>query len=433
MRFVGVASHSGGSKAAFGANASSVEIDLLRAAADELSAEAGPQALVEQVVGLLARHPPIAAAAVLRAGTSGELRLAGSCGLGTTLAAYLATIGWDELTSLVRQEGPNTIALPGEPRETALRWARAEPLRHAGRPLGALLVVGRDLDPARAGTGAAWSALASVVSLALHAALARTQSAETAQGPSSNALAKLALLNRFASLGKLGGGLVHEVNNPSTFVALASAQIDKVVERALGAPSPEALEPARQFAREIGQSIKQIRDVVADYHLLTAMSPGSVVGSIELVRMLQAAVSLTIIGHRTRARVTTRFEALPTCPSDFVRLAPVVVDLLLNAIEAVPADDRPHEIGVLASASEPSFVLEVVDTGHGIAPEVLPRVFDAFFTTRSEPEHAGLGLTLARDTAEHLGGEVRIASRVGRGTEVRVTVPMGGGSMAASG
>jgi len=75
-------------------------------------------------------------------------------------------------------------------------------------------------------------------------------------------------------------------------------------------------------------------------------------------------------------------------------------------------------------------VLEVIDTGEGIAPETLPRVFDPFFTTRAVGQGTGLGLTVCRDIVEAHEGTIDLASAPGRGTTVTVRIPAGssGGS-----
>ena len=99
--------------------------------------------------------------------------------------------------------------------------------------------------------------------------------------------------------------------------------------------------------------------------------------------------------------------------------------LLLNAIQAVAEETgSPHEIAIEVHADAAAVTLMVSDTGPGIPDDVLPRVFDPFFSTKGSSQAAGIGLTVARAAVEKLGGSIELTRADGRGTRATVTVPL---------
>ena len=137
--------------------------------------------------------------------------------------------------------------------------------------------------------------------------------------------------------------------------------------------------------------------------------------------------ALGLLKHALEASETTvRYEPA----SDFVnvsgspgRLAQVVTNLVVNAMDAHAGRGG----GVIAVAFGPMddvVSLEIVDQGEGIRDDVLPRIFEPMFSTRSYGQHIGLGLSIARDIIEsEFGGTINIDTRVGVGTKVTVRLP----------
>ena len=113
-----------------------------------------------------------------------------------------------------------------------------------------------------------------------------------------------------------------------------------------------------------------------------------------------------------------------------MRLEQALTEIVSNALDAMPDGGRleiatrPEGAGVGANG----VVIEISDSGGGIPPEILPTVCEPFFTTR--PEGTGLGLAIAKRYVEEAGGRLEIASAVGRGTAVRVWLPVASGDRA---
>src|SRR5690606_21550111 len=126
-------------------------------------------------------------------------------------------------------------------------------------------------------------------------------------------------------------------------------------------------------------------------------------------------------------RVRLRLEAAPlVVHADPVALRRVVENLVVNALDSL---ENGNGMVTVSTHTEPAdagrqTVIAVADTGTGIAPEVIERIFDDFYTTR--PHGTGLGLSIVRRLVTDMGGRIRVASEPGRGTTFRIELPEAG-------
>jgi signal transduction histidine kinase len=115
-----------------------------------------------------------------------------------------------------------------------------------------------------------------------------------------------------------------------------------------------------------------------------------------------------------------------------VQLSQVFVNLLVNAIDAMPNGGnlriatRLSELGNMAC-------VEITDSGVGIAPDILPHIFDAFFTTKPEGEGTGLGLSVSKEIVTQYGGHMEVESQSGQGTTFSIWLPTRGDEATAYG
>jgi signal transduction histidine kinase len=152
------------------------------------------------------------------------------------------------------------------------------------------------------------------------------------------------------------------------------------------------------------------------------------VSTVEVCEEVTRTIELT--GHHLHKRgVRSDPEFAPGVPAiqaDRQQLRQVLLNLFTNAADAMPAGGvltarvRPGEL----PGGGPAVVIEVADTGTGIAPEHLGRVFDPFFTTKEEGKGTGLGLAICKRIVEQHQGRLQIDSELGRGTTVRITLPV---------
>jgi signal transduction histidine kinase len=217
---------------------------------------------------------------------------------------------------------------------------------------------------------------------------------------------------KLAALGRFAAGVAHEVNNPAAVVASNLAYLSESAASRLAPEEREALSESQQSVRRIGALVRKL----VDAGRLADGAPGGgacplapVVESLLAARPVDPGVSLS---SRVPADLHVR------APRD--RLEKILAALLSNACESIPAGRAGRVVIVARPANGGQVVIEVMDDGVGMAPAVLERAFDPFFTTRAVGYGAGLGLTVARALAEGMGGALVLESRPGAGTTARV-------------
>jgi two-component system NtrC family sensor kinase len=243
--------------------------------------------------------------------------------------------------------------------------------------------------------------------------------------------------HRMAGLATLSAGVAHQINNPLTYLLLnlesvlhklrAASASDR--GRACGGgrneSGPEGLTESLEYALEGANRIKQ---VVHDL-LIFARGNEQHRGLVDLRHVLESATRMAHHEICPRARLSKVLAEAPFVDANEARLAQVFLGLLVNAAQAIPeGHEDQNEVRVATRTdAQGNAVVEIADTGTGIAPEDLPRVFDPFFTTRGF-EGKGLGLSIAHGTIKSLGGEIAVTSAVGRGTTFYVVLPPADGS-----
>ena len=234
---------------------------------------------------------------------------------------------------------------------------------------------------------------------------------------------RLLLSEQMATLGTLTAGVAHELNNPLSYVLAnlrfiqeeleAATVLDDALRRTLVELTAQASEGAERVCT-IVQDLKKFSRVDAEDR-----EPA------EISQLLDGAVSMAWNEISHRAQLERSYGRLPLVRGHKGRLAQVFVNLLVNAAQSI-ADGRATEnrIRVSAELRETCVVVEVSDTGAGIAPESLPRIFDPFFTTKAAGIGTGLGLSICRDILRDIGGDISVESTVGKGTTFRVALPI---------
>jgi PAS domain S-box-containing protein len=230
--------------------------------------------------------------------------------------------------------------------------------------------------------------------------------------------------DRLASLGALAGGIAHEINNPVAFIGLAVGQISKMIETSR---SEADVGRAKQLLQEVSEAAGRIANIVGELKLFTRIPEGAHVTPVDVNRIVQMAVTLTSAELRRRARVEVNLGELPLAPGEYSSLGQAFVNLLLNAAQAIDAIRDPSRppcfVRVSTFVVDGSIVVRVSDTGVGIEPRILPRIFDPFFKMNAAGEGAGLGLAIAHNLVRRVGGDIRVTSKPGEGTTFDVVLP----------
>jgi PAS domain S-box-containing protein len=233
---------------------------------------------------------------------------------------------------------------------------------------------------------------------------------------------QLALADRMAALGTLAGGIAHEINNP---LAAVSGNLEviaaELTARAAGDPWCAELVPslddARQGADRVAQIVRGMQRLLRGERERRA--------PLDLHGVIDAAIEIAGNEIRHRARLVRAYGPMPPVEADEPRMLQVVLGILINAAEAIPAGPGDgHRITVRTAAdAQGRAVLAIEDTGIGMAREVRARIFDPFFTTKPVGSGTGLGLSIAHAVVTSLGGAIEVDSEPGAGTCVRVVLP----------
>ncbi|AUX40846.1 histidine kinase [Sorangium cellulosum] len=260
----------------------------------------------------------------------------------------------------------------------------------------------------------------------------------------AQAQARLVLAGRMASVGTLAAGVAHEINNPLAFVITnvdaamrrigAIDRRSSALDRRGGAPWARSHGDGRGSSSELSEVLglledaregaERVRLIVRDLHTFSRAGDDHQ-GPVDVRRVLDSCVHMAMNEIRHRARVVRSFQEVPPVEANEPRLAQVFLNLIVNAAQAIPeglAEQNEIELRTRCDAAG-WVVVEVRDTGTGIAKEALGRIFDPFYTSKEEGEGLGLGLSISQSIVAALGGRIEVESRPGAGSTFRVVLP----------
>jgi polar amino acid transport system substrate-binding protein len=245
---------------------------------------------------------------------------------------------------------------------------------------------------------------------------------------------------KMAALGVLVSGVAHEINNPNGLILLDLHLLKDVLEDAapifeehrrkngeftLGnlrySRLQEALPRMMSEALEASRKVKRIVEDLKDFG--RQGDPDQKEG-MSLNGVLQTSLRLVenLLHKSTSRLVVDCMEGLPTVRGNAQRMEQVVVNLIMNACQALP--DRDRGIQLRTYVEQDSVCLEVRDEGIGIPEENLAHIADPFFTTKREMEGTGLGLAVSASIVKEHGGLLSFESMPGQGTVARILLPL---------
>lgn len=235
------------------------------------------------------------------------------------------------------------------------------------------------------------------------------------------AQADLAHANRVATMGQLTASIAHEIDQPIHAVALSA----KAALRWLAA-DPPANEEARDALARVVRNASLAGEVLARIRSLVTKAPPRR-ESFALDEAIRDVLALTASeADKTGVTVAPCLAAdLPPVFGDRVQLQQVILNLVVNAIEAMSgSDEGPRRLCVRAEPqSEDGVLVQVADTGPGLASETARRLFEPFFTTK--PHGMGMGLSICHSIVEAHGGKLSASPNEPRGTVFQFTLPAG--------
>ncbi|TLY27382.1 MAG: HAMP domain-containing protein [Ignavibacteria bacterium] len=248
----------------------------------------------------------------------------------------------------------------------------------------------------------------------------RNAELEQALGQLKSMQAELLKSERLAATGKLTAQIAHEINNP---VHNIQSCLQTLLKRTSGPEDPahreqrELLEVALEEVTRLARLTGQMLDVYRTSAVPIERIP------VSLNEVIQELVTTSSEALR-RQRIDVRLELLPTLP--FIegskdKLKQVLLNLFLNAQDAMP---NGGTLAIETDQRNGNVFVHVADSGVGIPPENIHRVFDAFFTTKSTVSGVGLGLAVTYGIIRQHGGNISVRSAVGKGTKFSLSFPV---------
>jgi signal transduction histidine kinase len=245
---------------------------------------------------------------------------------------------------------------------------------------------------------------------------------------------QLIISDRMASVGTLAAGVAHEINNPLSVVAANLQIIRTDLEIAATPPAGTSREDdgwarlenvvgsLREVLDDAEEATERVRLIVHDLRVLSHPD-GERRTAVDVHAVLDSSIRMARNELRNRARVVRKFGNVPKVDANESRLGQVFLNLVVNAAHAMPEGQiERNTLTVSTSYSDGAVVIEIADTGSGIPPDVLPRIFDVFFTTKPVGVGTGLGLAICHRILTAMNGSIEVKTQLGEGTTFRVTL-----------
>jgi two-component system, NtrC family, sensor kinase len=241
--------------------------------------------------------------------------------------------------------------------------------------------------------------------------------------------ANLLHADRMTALGKLAAGVGHQMNNPLAFLmanlSFAREEIGRLREALKTGKECVQLEDVDEVLAALGESMDgaaRLKMIVEDFRLLAREKPRHRT-RVDVHLVLEDTLKLLRNELHHRARLEKDLEPVPMVEADEARLGQALLNLMLNAVQAMSEAEAARNVLRVATRTGPAgeAIIEVQDTGAGIPAEAMEHLFEPFFTTR--PNSMGMGLPISHAIVMSLGGTLRAESQPGAGTLFVLTLP----------
>lgn len=235
---------------------------------------------------------------------------------------------------------------------------------------------------------------------------------------------RLLVADRLASVGMLAAGVAHEINNPLAAVVANLELATEVLAGCLGQEgASQELSEAVHMLHEASEGASRVRKIVRDLSVFSRTEADEN-SAVDIHRVLESVLRMAQNELRHRARLVRNYGQVPFAHGNESRLSQVFLNLIMNAVQALP-DGRADQNEITLTTErdrEGRVVISIADTGAGIDPEAMKRLFVPFFTTKQVGVGTGLGLSICHRLITAAGGEIRVESQPGAGSVFHVVL-----------
>jgi PAS domain S-box-containing protein len=293
-----------------------------------------------------------------------------------------------------------------------LRACWSTPILNSGKVLGSFAMYYREPRSPNPSETSALELSTHLAGIAIERKLAHEERERLRQ-----AQADLAHMNRVTTMGELTVSLAHELNQP-----IAAAVTDaNTCLRWLARDQPD-LEEAREASSRVAKDAIRAADIIKRIRLLF----GKASPQRELLHVNEVVREMVVLlrGEATQSAVSVRTELpdLPQVMADRIQLQQVLMNLMINAIDAMKDVDGARELIIRSQhGDDGQLMISISDTGVGLPPQQADQIFNAFFTTK--PKGTGMGLRISRSIVESYGGRLWAADNSPRGASFHLTLP----------
>jgi signal transduction histidine kinase len=236
---------------------------------------------------------------------------------------------------------------------------------------------------------------------------------------------------RLTSLGRVTAGVGQQINSPLSLVMIsvrcAHERLQRLQQKA---PVPvdrdalnEGIEEVRNTLAESLSGLELILGAVRNMQMQSRELDGGY-APLKIETVLDESIARACLHRQLRTRITKHYRQVPEVKGNVGALAQVFLSLLTNAAESI-SEGSPanHEIAVFTSFDGDNVIVEIGDTGRGVAADVLRQIFDPLLATKRSSEGSGLGLAISQEIVTMHGGRLVIESELGKGTVCSVYLP----------
>ena len=252
---------------------------------------------------------------------------------------------------------------------------------------------------------------------------------------------------KMASIGLLAAGVAHEINNPIGYVHSNLGTLQEYIgalfaliehqDAALQAAEPSLREGIRaqrerldidfilgdlpKLMAESREGIERVTKIVQDLKEFSYVGRGDTMRPSDLHKGLESTLNIVWNDLKYKVRVEKHYGKLPLVECHLSEINQVLVNLLINAGQSI---DNRGTITITTGAEDGEAWISIADSGCGIAPDALPRIFDPFYTSKPIGRGTGLGLAIAYSIVSKHHGRIEVSSELGVGTTFRVVLPV---------